>query len=272
MGYIIMEKQNQLYYKACLCSYCGDNYNGWQRQKNAIGIQNILENTLSSLYNHEILIAGSGRTDTNVHALGQVFHFSSSKYVDNKTLLKGLNGLLPDDIVIYDIIDVNSLFHAGKSIISKTYEYKILNTPVRDPFLLNRALWVRKEINIENLKNILKEFEGTHDFHSFCVKKTKKENTVRTINYINIEKNNNNISILINANGFLHNMVRIIIGTSLKMEKDNIHYSHIANIFNSKDRRCAGPTAHAYALYQKEAIYNNENIAGLMGIPEKYRV
>ena len=82
MGYIIMEKQNQLYYKACLCSYCGDNYNGWQRQKNAIGIQNILENTLSSLYNHEILIAGSGRTDTNVHALGQVFHFSSSKYFD----------------------------------------------------------------------------------------------------------------------------------------------------------------------------------------------
>ena len=82
-----MQQQN-IYYKACLCSYCGDNYNGWQRQKNAVGIQNIIESVLSKIYNDKILIAGSGRTDTGVHALGQVFNYSAYKYFDNNTLMR----------------------------------------------------------------------------------------------------------------------------------------------------------------------------------------
>lgn len=264
--------QQNIYYKACLCSYCGDNYNGWQRQKNAIGIQNIIENALSKIYNSKILIAGSGRTDTGVHALGQVFHFSSGKYFDNLVLQKALNSLLPKDIVIIDIINVTKNFHAGKSIISKTYEYKIINSPIYDPFMVNRALWIRNNIDITLLQDILILFQGQHDFTSFCVKKTKKENTIRTINYIKLIHNNNNISILINAGGFLHNMVRIIIGTSLKILKDKMPASQVYKIMQLKDRRKAGPTAPAYALYQKEAIYNNQNISGLIGIPEKYTI
>lgn len=264
-------QQDILYYKACLCSYCGDNYNGWQRQKNAVGIQNIIENILSQLYESKILIAGSGRTDTGVHALGQVFNFAAAKYFDNSTLMRALNSLLPKDIAVLDIIDVTKEFHSGKSIKSKTYEYKIINCPVHNPFMINRALWIRNHINRKYLEDTLIHFCGTHDFQSFCVKKTKKENTVRTINYIKLLSDNENISILINASGFLHNMVRIITGTALKIIKDNLKPETVLEIMEQKDRRMAGPTAPAYALYQKEAIYNDENTAGLKGIPEKYR-
>lgn len=264
--------QELIYYKACLCTYCGDNYNGWQRQKNAVGVQNIIENALSRLYNCPVLIAGSGRTDTHVHALGQVFNFSAKKYFKNEDLMRGLNAILPQDIAILDIIDVNKDFHSGKSIKSKTYEYKIVNSPIHNPFLINRALWIRNKIDMEKLSHILSFFQGTHDFESFCVKKTKKENTIRTVNFIKTEKTGENISIYINASGFLHNMVRIIIGSSLKILKDNINADYVVEIFNKKDRRSAGPTAPAYALYQFGAYYNNDNISGLQGIPEKYRI
>lgn len=264
--------QQNIYYKACLCAYCGDNYNGWQRQKNAVGIQNIIENTLSQLYGSQIFITGSGRTDTGVHAMGQVFNFASIKYFDNSTLQKALNSLLPKDIAILDIIDVTKDFHAGKSIKSKTYEYKIINSPIHNPFMITRALWIRNSIDREYLKEILSYFQGTYDFQSFCVKRTKKENTIRTIHYIKMISDNDNISILINANGFLHNMVRIIIGTSLKILKDNMPPATILEILEQKDRRKAGPTAPAYALYQKEAFYNNHNVSGLKGIPENYLI
>lgn len=264
--------QELIYYKACLCTYCGDNYNGWQRQKNAVGIQNIIENALSKLYDSPVLITGSGRTDTNVHALGQVFNFSAKKFFTNNDLMRALNAILPQDIAILDVIDVNKDFHAGKSIKSKTYEYKIINSPIHNPFLINRALWIRNKIDMEKLSHILSYFQGTHDFESFCVKKTKKENTIRTINFIKAEKHGEIISVYINASGFLHNMVRIIIGSSLKILKDNISHDYVLEIFNKKDRRAAGPTAPAYALYQWGAYYNDNNTAGLKGIPEKYRV
>lgn len=266
-----MQQQN-IYYKACLISYCGDNYNGWQRQKNAVGVQNIIENVLAKLYESKILIAGSGRTDTGVHALGQVFNFAAEKYFDNNTLMRALNSLLPKDIAVHKIIDVTKEFHSGKSIKSKTYEYKIINTPVHNPFMINRALWIRNHIDRKYLEDTLAYFCGTYDFQSFCVKKTKKENTVRTVNYIKLISDDENISILINASGFLHNMVRIITGTALKIVKDNLKPETVIKIMEQKDRRMAGPTAPACALYQKEAIYNNDNIPGLKGIPAKYLV
>ncbi|MDT3694110.1 MAG: tRNA pseudouridine(38-40) synthase TruA [Mucispirillum sp.] len=264
-----MQQQN-IYYKACLISYCGDNYNGWQRQKNAVGVQNIIENTLSKLYENKILIAGSGRTDTGVHALGQVFNFAAEKYFDNNTLMRALNSLLPKDIAVLEIADVTKEFHSGKSIKSKTYEYKIINTPIHNPFMINRALWIRNYIDRKYLEDTLSYFCGTYDFQSFCVKKTKKENTIRTVNYIKLISDDENISILINASGFLHNMVRIITGTALKIVKDNLKPETVLHIMEQKDRRMAGPTAPACALYQKEAIYNNDNIPGLKGIPAKY--
>lgn len=264
--------QGLKYYKACLCTYAGDNYNGFQRQKNAVGVQNIIENALSKIYNAPIQITGSGRTDTHVHALGQVFNFSADKFFTNENLSRALNTVLPEDIAILDVADVNKDFHAGKSIKSKTYLYKIINSPIHNPFAINRALWIRNKIDVEKFSTILSYLKGTHDFHSFCVKKTKKENTIRTINFIDVSSSGENISVFINASGFLHNMVRIIIGSSLKILRDNLRDDFALEIFQKKDRRAAGPTAPAYGLYQYAAYYNNENIPGLAGIPEKYKI
>lgn len=260
------------YYKACQCAYDGTNYSGWQRQINSIAIQNIIEDALQKLYGEPVLTKGSGRTDTKVHGKNVIFHFKSIKYYDNNTLIRGLNAILPDDIVIKDAIDVNSTFHSGKSIISKTYEYRILNSPIRDPFEVNRSFYIRREINIEKLEHVLSYFLGTHDFQSFCVKRTMKENTIRTINSINVIKNNYNISIYINANGFLHNMVRIIIGTALDIIKNNKDPEIINEIFHAKDRKKAGKTAAPYGLYQEHVYYNSDNIPDLKGIPTKYLI
>ena len=260
------------YYKACQCAYTGDRYAGWQRQNNSIAIQNIIEESLLKLYGEEILIKGSGRTDSKVHGKNVIFNFKASKYYDNNTLTRGLNSILPQDIVIKDAIDVNESFHSGKPIISKSYEYRILNSPIRDPFQENRSLYIRREINIEKLEYVLSFFLGTHDFHSFCVKRTKKENTIRTINSIEVLKNDYTISIFINANGFLHNMVRIIIGTVLDILKNNKDPKIIEEIFLAKNRLKAGKTALAYGLYQENVFYNNENIPGLKGIPEKFLI
>lgn len=248
------------YFKKGSCCYVGDNYAGWQRQKNAVGVQNVIEATLSKIYNENVLIFGAGRTDTGVHALAQVFHFHASKDIENNRLEKGLNALLPEDITINFIEGSDSSFHAMRSAISKTYLYKIYNSPKANPFLIKRALWIRNRIDIERLKSILACFISEHDFASFCVKKTKKENTIRKINFIEVKsfgeyETGKSIEILINANGFLHNMVRIIIGTALDMLSNEDYKEFIENIFLSCDRRAAGKTAAAYGLYLKEILY-----------------
>lgn len=258
------------YGKACLCQYLGTNYSGWQRQKNGKSVQELLENALATIYNEPVKIAGSGRTDAGVHAIGQVFSFSSNVYRTEEAIIKGCRAYLPEDIGVIGAKDVIPSFHAGKKIISKTYLYKIINTPVPAPLYAGRALWIRKNIDEGKLNEILKVFEGSHDFASFCVKKTKKENTVRTINFARAERTGDEINIEINAGGFLHNMVRIIVGTTVKLLQNGLEADAAEKMIKALDRRSAGPTALPCGLYQKEAIYNEDGIPGLAGIPTKF--
>lgn len=256
--------------KACLCQYLGTHYSGWQRQKNGKSIQELIENALTKIYNHNVKIAGSGRTDSGVHAMGQVFSFSSELYRTEEAIINGCRAHLPTDIGVIKAIDVIPSFHAGKDIISKTYLYKIINTPVPAALYAERALWIRRYIDIEKLNHILKAFEGEHDFASFCVKKTKKENTVRTMNYARAERSGDEINIILNSGGFLHNMVRIIVGTTVKLLQNDLGADDAREMIHALDRRAAGPTASACGLYQKEAIYNDKGIPGLDGIPAEF--
>lgn len=233
-------------------------------------MQELIENALAVIYKEQVKIAGSGRTDSGVHAMGQVFSFPSKVYRTEDAIINGCHAYLPEDIGIIGAKDVIPSFHAGKTILSKTYLYKIINSPVPAPLYASRALWIRKNIDISRLNQILKVFEGTHDFASFCVKKTKKENTVRTINFALAERNGNEINIELNANGFLHNMVRIIVGTSVKLLQNNLGADIAEEMMNALDRRAAGPTALPCGLYQKEAIYSGDGIPGLAGIPKEF--
>lgn len=255
-----------LYNIACMCEYIGSNYSGWQRQKNGVAIQEVIEKYLSKIYNSEIKIVGSGRTDAGVHALGQVFSYRSSVYKEPNLILRALNGLLPKDISIIDAVSAPVDFHAGKSVLSKTYLYKILNRPYPSAHYYGRALWVQNPLNLDFLQETLSLIEGRHDFASFCVSKTKKLDTNRTIFFTKVYRENDFINIEINASGFLHNMVRIITGTCINLALKGGKPKDIINILNAKDRKAAGTTANAYGLYQKEVFYNLDNISGLKGI------
>ncbi len=256
-----------LYNKACVCEYLGTNYVGWQRQKNGQSIQGLIEKVLSKVYSEDIKISGSGRTDAGVHALSQVFNYKSSKYIGNSSVIKALNSVLPNDISIYGIKDVDVRFHSWLHPVAKTYEYKIINKPYPPAFYEDKALWVRKPLDVDKLNEVLQQFIGEHDFASFCMTKTKKENTVRCINYISVDSDSEFINISLNANGFLHNMVRIIVGTAIDFVMNDRDSSEIIDIINCKDRRKAGKTAPAHALYQKEIFYKKD-LVGLDGIDE----
>ncbi|KAA0259541.1 tRNA pseudouridine(38-40) synthase TruA [Deferribacter autotrophicus] len=241
--------------KKCVVEYDGTNFYGWQRQKNVRTVQKVIEDALSKIYKAEIKIVGSGRTDTGVHALGQVFHFTASRYLENRSVLMGLNSILPDDVVIKKVDDVDNNFHAQKSAKSKTYLYKIYNHPVRSAIYRNRAWWIREEIRLEKFEELLNCFVGEKDFSAMCLKRSVPENPVRKINFVNISKEDTFINIEINANGFLHNMVRNIVGTVVDIYFNNGCVDDIEKILESRDREQAGRTAPAHGLYLKEVFY-----------------
>lgn len=254
------------YNTACICEFMGTAYSGWQRQKNGKAIQEIIENVLAGIFAQDIKIAGSGRTDAGVHALGQVFSFKSTMYREPAVVTKALNGLLPKDIAILNTVSVPLDFHAGKSVRSKTYVYKILNRPYPSALHYNRALWVRAPIDMDMLNETLSYFTGRHDFASFCVGRTKKENSCRTIYFAKAEKHGDMIDLEINASGFLHNMVRIITGTCINIVTKGGKPEDVKSIMAALDRKKAGTTAPACGLYQKEVFYNTCGIPGLEGI------
>jgi tRNA pseudouridine38-40 synthase len=244
-----------MYYKKCVCEYDGTRYSGWQSQISGNTIQQKLESALRKLYASPVVIAGSGRTDAGVHALGQVFSFRSDIYRDNRSVTLALNDMLPRDIGIISSEDAPEGFHAQFDAKSKTYLYKILNRPTRAVLDSDRVWFRRDEIDIFKLNLILSPLAGTRDFTSFCVAESVKENMVRTVNFISAEKDGNHILIRVNADGFLHNMVRIMVGTAVTLLKNNKDESDMGKILKIKDRRAAGVTAPAQGLYLEKVFY-----------------
>ncbi|MDR2883879.1 MAG: tRNA pseudouridine(38-40) synthase TruA [Deferribacteraceae bacterium] len=244
-----------LYRKKCTCEYNGSAYTGWQWQANGISIQEKIEDALKELHGEEITIMGSGRTDSGVHAIEQVFHYSTTMHRDNRSILHALNSKLPRDIAILSVEDAPEGFHAQRSAVSKTYKYVILNRGTRAA-LEDGRVWCRRDyIDVERLAAILAPLEGRHDFLSFCSKKSIKPNTVRTINSITVERDGDYIVTRLNANGFLHNMIRIIIGTAVGLVYENASPERMVEILEAKDRLKAGVTASPSGLYLERVYY-----------------
>ncbi|MCA1932290.1 MAG: tRNA pseudouridine(38-40) synthase TruA [Calditerrivibrio sp.] len=244
-----------IYNKKCTVEYDGTDFHGWQNQKNLTTVQSEIENALLKIYKKKVNIIGSGRTDAGVHAIGQVFNFRSEKDIPSISLKLGLNSLLPRSIVIKDVEDVEAGFHAQLSAKSKTYIYKILNSDTPSALLRNRVWWIRNKIDIDLFKKIFKRFEGEKDFSAMCTMRSLKENSVRIVNFIDINLDGDIIEIQINANGFLHNMVRNIVGTSFFILRKELPVNIVDEILESKDRKRGGPTAPPHGLYLKEVFY-----------------
>ena len=241
-----------------IVSYDGTNYNGWQRQSNGLGIQEVIEKVLSKITKENIEIIGSGRTDKHVHALGQVFHFDTSVNMDANNFKYALNGLLPKDIYIKDISLCDLNFHARFSAISKTYIYKI-NIGEYNPLLFNYTYCQSNKLDIELMKECSKIFIGEHDFSSFCANSFDIHPIqIREIYNIKFNIINNILEIEYTGNGFLRYMVRMISACLIQVGNNKLSIREVRDILESKDKEAFKFNALANGLYLKEVLYSND--------------
>lgn len=238
-----------------IVSYDGTNYCGWQIQQNGITVEEILNKTISDLVGEEIAVIGASRTDSGVHALGNVAVFDTASRIPAEKMCFALNQRLPEDIRIQSSCEVPPDWHPRYCDTRKTYEYRILNRKISLPTERLYSHFFYYPLNVDNMQKAADYLVGEHDFKSFCSARTQVENTIRTIYYINIKKDGDYIYIRINGNGFLYNMVRIIVGTLIKVGTGLYPPEHMKEILDAKDRRMAGPKAEARGLTLVEIEY-----------------
>lgn len=236
--------------------YIGTAYAGWQKQEGEKTIQGEIEKALKKITGQDIEIFGSGRTDSGVHAFGQVANFMIDTKIPPDKIKFALNQKLPEDISIIDSRQVPDEFHSRFSAKSKTYVYRIQTGEVKRAFEKNRAYHVYRALDIEKIKSASKEFLGEHDFSAFKTEGSSAKNFVRIIYAIDIRQDRDLVEIEISGNGFLYNMVRIIVGTLIEIGKGREY--DISDILLQKNRQNAGPTAPAQGLYLKSVAYNQK--------------
>ena len=235
--------------------YDGSRYNGWQKQGNTKNtIQEKFENVLSKMCGTDIEIHASGRTDAGVHAQSQTANFKCNTEMSCDEIIRYLNRYLPEDILVTSINEASERFHSRLNAVSKTYEYQIaIQKP--DVFMRKYVFTTDCVPDVEKMRQAAKLLIGTHDFKGFSsIGKTKKS-TVRTINFIDIQQDNQIIRIRIYGNGFLYNMVRIICGTLLEAGTGKLDINVINEIFENKTRANSGTTLPACGLKLIEVFY-----------------
>lgn len=235
--------------------YNGANYFGWQKQRNHISVQEVLEKTLSKLLQEHIEVTGCSRTDSKVHAIKYVCNFTTNTNIPCNKIKYAVNPLLPDDIVVLNSMKVDEMFHSRYSCVGKTYIYKILNREVRPVFKREGIYHYKEQLCIDKMKAASKFFVGTHDYNAFKSSGSSVKTTIRTIQSINITKQKDEILIQVTGDGFLYNMVRIIVGTLIQVGINKIEPEYIQTILKNRDRKLAGPTAPAEGLYLKEIYF-----------------
>jgi len=234
-----------------IISYDGTNYGGWQVQPNASTIQELLEKALTTALRIPTQVVGAGRTDAGVHAKGQAAHFYSEEAVDAYKLLASLNGLLPRDIRVLALHEVEEDFHARYSAKGKIYRYHLNLHRVPLPFRSRYALHVTYPLDLTLLKKACTLFIGTHDFTSFSNEAhsgSAAKNPVRNLRRLELVESEDEIYLEFEGEGFLYKMVRNITGTLLDVARGKLALEAIPEIFEAKDRSCAGAAAQAHGL------------------------
>ena len=231
-----------------IVAYDGTNYCGWQIQDNGVTIEEILNKELSNLLKEDIHVIGASRTDSGVHALGNVAVFDTETRIPAEKISFALNQRLPDDIRIQNSCQVKDDFHPRFCDTIKTYEYKIWNNRFPNPVVRLYSKFVYYNLDIEKMEKAAQYLIGEHDFKSFCSTRTQVENTVREVTDINFRKEGNMIIMQIKGYGFLYNMVRIIMGTLLTVGMGMYEPEYVEKILEARDRSTAGPKAEACGL------------------------
>ncbi|MBR5535352.1 MAG: tRNA pseudouridine(38-40) synthase TruA [Clostridia bacterium] len=235
--------------------YDGTEYHGWQRQPNGITIQEILEDALEKVMKKKITVTGCSRTDAGVHALMHVSNFKCETSIPVHKIPLVLNQQLPEDIRAVDCTLEEDGFNARYHTKEKTYRYRILNCEHNDPFL-SRFVWHYPiKLDVDAMKKAAESMVGEKDFTAFMASGSSAKTTVRNLKRVEVEKDGNLITITATANGFLYNMVRIIVGTLVYVGNGKLTVDEVARILEEKDRTLGGVTAPPQGLRLEEVVY-----------------
>lgn len=237
----------------CIVSYDGTNFHGFQTQKNLRTVQDEIENVLMLILKENTKIHPAGRTDAGVHALGQVFHFDSPINISPLNMQRAINSQLPKDIYIKNVAIVSEDFHSRYSAKSKIYHY-LLDTGEYNPLLNNYRYYYKYKLDLDKVIEASKIFIGQYDFKSFT-KNSHQKNTIRHLYNIDFEINKSLITIKFHGDGFLHNMVRIIVAMLLEVGRGKLSIAELQAIKEAKNRKLAPKVAPASGLYLIEVIY-----------------
>lgn len=235
--------------------YDGHRYHGWQVQKNAVTVQEVFQNAAQKVFGIRPAVKGCSRTDSGVHANMYCVTLQTAASIDCAGVLRAMNAALPTDIAVVDCKEVAADFHPRYSCQSKEYVYKLYNGRVRSPFLKNYAYHYRYPIDTELLNREAQAFVGTHDFCGFCNAKSDVEDTVRTVSAFRVEREGDMVYFTVEADGFLYNMVRIMVGTLLFVNEGKIAPGALSDVLLSKERKMAGKTAPPQGLYLNQVKY-----------------
>lgn len=236
--------------------YDGQNYAGWQRQTNALSVQEVVEGALGKLFGEQrVIIHAAGRTDSGVHALGQVISFRTTLPRSPLAIRLGLNTRLPDDIAVVEAAPAHPAFHARYSATGKTYRYLVLERPDRSPFWAQRALYLRKAVDWDKIDEAIPAFLGRHDFSAFRGPGAQQRTPIRVIESMTHRLEGGLHSIEVAGPGFLRYQVRIMVGTLLDIGLGRRPVDSVAEALASRTRDAAGRTAPAHGLYLVSVRY-----------------
>lgn len=244
-------------------AYDGTNFGGWQWQPNRRTVQDELEKAVETITGVRSRFVASGRTDAGVHALGQVAAFSSETGIDPAGLLKGLNAKVPDDIFIFDVVEVPLAFHPIRDAVRKRYRYVVQDGPLRDIFDRQYAWHVRQPLDEQAMLEASRLLLGEHDFASFQTSGSSRLTTERNVLDISVERvdgaRTSRVHVEVEADGFLFNMVRNIVGTLVEVGKGTRPVAWTREVLESRDRRRAGMTAPAQGLFMIGVHYDADS-------------
>ena len=238
--------------------YDGTRYHGWQTQKSVVTVQETLETALGRLCGHPVKLSGCGRTDAGVHALRYCANFKTNSNIPPERLPLAVNSLLPPDIAVLRAVCAHEGFDANLSCIKKEYAYRIVQSRIRDPFLVSRAYFYPRALEVDAMRRASAHFVGTHDFAAMRSVGSQTKMTVRTVHWYEIEQQGDMVELRVCADGFLYNMARAMAGTLIYVSEGKIAPDDIPGLLTDKNRCATGPTVPPQGLYLNRIWYDGE--------------
>lgn len=235
--------------------YDGSAYHGWQVQSNALTVQEVFQNAVQKVFKSRLDVKGCSRTDSGVHANMYCVSFKTDMNIDCIGALRAMNTALPPDVAVIGCREVPDDFHPRYSCKSKEYVYKIYNGSIRNPFLQKYAFHYRYPLDAELMDREAQAFLGEHDFSGFCSARSDIEDTVRCVKNVSVKRDGDMVLFTVEADGFLYNMVRIMVGTLLFVNEGKIKPGELKDVIESKERSRAGKTAPPQGLYLNRVNY-----------------